>query len=83
MDTRLTTYSQYAISSNVTDIKTMEAQTLEGVSVIKVYFQPNVNIDLAISQIVSATNAIRSLLPPGTSRPSSCSITRRACRCCN
>lgn len=65
-DQRLTTYSQYAISSNVNDIKTMEAQSLEGVSVIKVYFQPNVNIDLAISQVVSATNAIRSLLPPGT-----------------
>ena len=69
VDQRLTTYSQYAISSNVTDIKTMEAQTLEGVSVIKVYFQPNVNIDLAISQIVAATNAIRSLLPPGTQPP--------------
>ena len=68
-DQRLTTYSQYAISSNVNDIKTMEAQSLEGVSIIKVYFQPTVNIDLAISQIVSATNAIRSLLPPGTQPP--------------
>src|SRR5215472_317477 len=68
-DQRLTTYSEYAISSNVSDIKTMEAQTLEGVSVIKVYFQPNVNIDLAISQIVAATNAIRALLPPGTQPP--------------
>jgi len=68
-DQRLTTYSQYAISSNVNGIKTMEAQSLEGVSVIKVYFQPNVNIDLAISQTVSATNAIRSLLPPGTQPP--------------
>ncbi len=47
----------------------MEGQSLEGVSVIKVYFQSNVNIDLAISQIVSATNAIRSLLPPGTQPP--------------
>jgi len=68
-DQRLTTYSQYAISSNVNDIKTMESQSLEGVSVIKVYFQPNVNIDLAISQIVAATNAIRSLLPAGTQPP--------------
>src|SRR5271165_6017652 len=68
-DQRLTTYSQYAISSNVNDIKTMEAQSLEGVSVIKVYFQPNVNIDLAISQVVAATNAIRALLPPGTQPP--------------
>ncbi len=69
MDQRITTYSQYAISSNVNDIRNMEAQTLEGVSVIKVFFQPNVNIDLAISQIVAATNAIRSLLPPGTQPP--------------
>jgi multidrug efflux pump subunit AcrB len=68
-DQRLTTYSEYAISTSVNDIKTMEGQSLEGVSVIKVYFQPNVNIDLAISQIVSATNAIRSLLPPGTQPP--------------
>ncbi len=69
MDQRITTYSQYSISSNVNDIKNMEAQTLSGISVIKVYFQPNVNIDLAISQIVSATNSIRSLMPPGTQPP--------------
>ena len=47
----------------------MEAETLEGISVIKIFFQPNVNIDLAIAQIVSATNAIRALLPPGIQAP--------------
>ncbi|WP_088348758.1 MULTISPECIES: efflux RND transporter permease subunit [Rhodomicrobium] len=69
MDARVTTYSQYAISANVNDIKNMEAQTFSGISVIKVYFQPNVNIDLAITQIVSASNAIRALLPPGIQPP--------------
>ena len=34
----------------------MEAQTLNGLSVQKIYFQPDVNLDLAIAQIVSATN---------------------------
>ncbi|HWK34521.1 MAG TPA: efflux RND transporter permease subunit [Hyphomicrobium sp.] len=69
MESRVSTYSQYAISSNVTGIKNMESQTLNGLSVQKIYFQPDVNLDLAISQIVSATNAIRALLPPGIQPP--------------
>jgi multidrug efflux pump subunit AcrB len=40
MEQRVTTYSQYAMSSNVTGIRNMEAQTLNGISVQKVYFQP-------------------------------------------
>jgi multidrug efflux pump subunit AcrB len=69
MEQRVTTYSQYSISSNVTGIKNMEAQTLNGISVQKIYFQPDVNLDLAISQIVAATNAIRSLMPAGIQPP--------------
>jgi multidrug efflux pump subunit AcrB len=69
MEQRVTTYSQYSMSSNVTGIKNMEAQTLNGISVQKVYFQPNVNLDLAISQIVAATNAIRALMPVGIQPP--------------
>jgi multidrug efflux pump subunit AcrB len=69
MEQRITTYSQYAMSSNVNGIKNIEAQSLNGLSVQKVYFQPDVNLDLAISQIVSATNAIRALMPPGIQPP--------------
>src|SRR5271163_1073422 len=69
MEQRVTTYSQYAISTSVTGIKNMEAQTLNGISVQKLYFQPDVNIELAISQIVAATNAIRALLPAGIQPP--------------
>ncbi len=65
MEQRVSTYSQYSISSNVNGIKDMESQTLNGISVQKIYFQPDVNLDLAIAQIVSATNAIRALMPPG------------------
>src|SRR6202162_3447364 len=69
MEQRVTTYSEYSISSNVNGIKDIEAQTLTGISVQKIYFQPDVNLDLAIAQIVSATNAIRALLPPGIEPP--------------
>jgi multidrug efflux pump subunit AcrB len=69
MEQRVSTYSQYSISSNVNGIKNIEAQTLNGLSVQKIYFQPDVNLDLAIAQIVSATNSIRALMPSGIQPP--------------
>src|SRR3982074_493927 len=69
MEQRVSTYSQYSISANVNGIKNIEAQTLAGLSVQKIYFQQDVNLDLAIAQIVSATNAIRALMPPGIQPP--------------
>jgi multidrug efflux pump subunit AcrB len=69
MEQRVTTYSQYAISSSVSGIRNMEAQTLNGISVQKIFFQPGVKVDLAISQIVAGTNSIRALLPTGIQPP--------------
>jgi multidrug efflux pump subunit AcrB len=40
MEQRVTTYGQYSISTNVTGIKNMEAQTLNGISVQKIYSSP-------------------------------------------
>jgi multidrug efflux pump subunit AcrB len=69
MEQRVSTYSQYAISANVNGIKNIEAQTMNGLSVQKIYFQQDVNLDLAIAQIVAGTNAIRALMPPGIQPP--------------
>src|SRR6476660_5043465 len=69
MEQRVTTYSEYTISANVNGIKDIEAQTLNGISVQKIFFQPDVNLDLAIAQIVSATNSVRVVLPAGIQPP--------------
>jgi multidrug efflux pump subunit AcrB len=69
MEQRVTTYSEYAMSTAVSGIKDIEAQTLDGISVQKIYFQPDVSIDLAIAQIINATNYIRLLMPPGIQSP--------------
>ena len=69
MEQRVTTYSEYIISSSVNDIRNIESQTLSGIAVEKIYFQPNVSVDLAISQIVSGSNSIRALLPAGIEPP--------------
>ena len=83
MEQRVTTYSQYSISTSVSGIKNMEAQTLNGISVQKIYFQPDVNLDLAIAQIVSATNTVRTVMPPASRRQSWCRTMPRAFRCCS
>src|SRR5882724_6971523 len=42
METRVTAYSEFALSNSVTGIRDIESQTLQGVAVEKIYFQPNV-----------------------------------------
>ena len=69
MEQRVTTYGEYYISASVSDVRNIESQTLSGLAVEKIYFQPNVNVDLAIAQLVSATNAVRALMPVGIQPP--------------
>lgn len=69
MEARVTTYSEYSISSGVSDVRNIESQTLSGIAVEKIFFQPNVNIDLAIAQVVSGSNSIRALMPAGIQAP--------------
>ena len=69
MEQRVTTYSEYSLSSSVNGIQDIEAQTLNGISIQKIFFQPDVNLDLAIAQIVAGTNSIRALMPTGIQPP--------------
>ncbi|WP_158744021.1 efflux RND transporter permease subunit [Acidisphaera sp. L21] len=69
MEQRVTTYSEFSLSNNVNGIKNIESQTLQGVTIEKIYFQSDVSIDLAITQIVSATNSIRAVMPTGIQPP--------------
>ncbi|MBS0203422.1 MAG: efflux RND transporter permease subunit [Planctomycetes bacterium] len=69
VERRITTYSEYAISSSVNDIKRMESQTLNGVATIKIYFHQGVDIGTALSQVTSVTQSIRALMPPGINPP--------------
>ena len=48
MEQRVTTYSEYSISSTSGSSRNIESQTFSGIAVEKVYFQPNVNLDLAM-----------------------------------
>jgi len=69
LERRITTFSEYAISSNVNDIRKIESQTVSGVAIIKVYFHQGVNIGNALSQVTAVSQAIRSIMPPGVQPP--------------
>lgn len=69
MAERVTTYSEFSLSNNVNNIDRMESQTIQGTTIEKVYFAKSVSIDLAITQVVSATNSIRALMPLGVQPP--------------
>jgi multidrug efflux pump subunit AcrB len=69
MSQRITTYSEFSLSNNVNNIRRMESTTLQGVAIERIYFEQSVSIDLAITQVVSAMNSIRALMPPGIQPP--------------
>src|ERR1044072_596492 len=65
VEQRITTYSQYAMSSNVTGTRNMDARSLIGLSVQTPSFQRDVNLGLAIARLIPGTNAIRAVRPVG------------------
>ena len=69
MASRVTTYSEFALSNNVNGISRMESTTMQGTTIERIYFRDNVTIDLAVAQVVAATNSIRAVMPPGIQPP--------------
>jgi multidrug efflux pump subunit AcrB len=69
MASRITTFSEYTISSAVSDVRSIESQTYPGVGVIKIYFQPNVNVEAALAQVTAVSQTILRRMPPGAVPP--------------
>jgi multidrug efflux pump subunit AcrB len=69
MAARITTFSEYTISSAVSDVRNIESQTYPGVGVIKIYFQPNVDVEAALAQVTAVSQTILRRMPPGAVPP--------------
>ena len=69
MADRITTLSERSLTTTVNDIEHIESQSLNGISVIKIFFQPNVDIGNAVAQVVAIGQAQVRQLPPGTTPP--------------
>ena len=69
MERHITTFSEFSTSFAVSNIKKIESQTLTGVAVIKIYFQPDVDIASATAQVTGVAQTILRRMPPGTTPP--------------
>jgi multidrug efflux pump subunit AcrB len=69
MASRIVTVSERGMTTTVNDIEHIESQSLNGMGVIKVFFHPNVKIEMAIAQITAISQAAVRTLPPGITPP--------------
>src|SRR5881394_529453 len=69
MEQRITGNVERGISTLVNDVEHTESQSLNGVAVIKIYFQPNANIQTALAQTGAISQTFLRFLPPGTTPP--------------
>ena len=66
---RIVVQFERSLTTTVNDIEHTESQTLNGISVIKVYFHPNVNISQAVAQVTAIAQTALRQYPQGTTPP--------------
>ncbi|NUT61674.1 efflux RND transporter permease subunit [Herbaspirillum sp. C9C3] len=69
MGQRIAAQNERGLTTVVSDIEHIESQSLAGVTVIKVFFQPKANIQTAIAQVVASVQTQVRQLPPGITPP--------------
>ncbi|HKS65088.1 MAG TPA: efflux RND transporter permease subunit [Xanthobacteraceae bacterium] len=66
---RIVTQSQRGLTTTVNDIEHIEATSYNGLGIIKVFFQPNVDIRIANAQITAVMQTQLRQMPPGQTPP--------------
>jgi len=69
MSSRIVTYYERQMTTAVNDIEHIESQSLPGVAVVKIFFQPDVNINAAVAQVTALSQTVLKRLPPGITPP--------------
>ncbi len=69
MASKVTSFSELAIMNNVDNIREVRSETLNGVAIVRIEFQPGTNVSNAFSQVTSVSQTILRRMPTGTSPP--------------
>src|ERR1700730_12010715 len=69
MERRVVLISERAYSTTVSGISRIESQSIAGVGVLKVYFEPGADLGSAIAQVVSVSLTASRIMPPGIQPP--------------
>src|SRR4029077_16502797 len=65
MEKRVVTGFERSLTSNVNDIEHIESQAYNGYAVVRIYFHPNVKIDMAVAQVTATMQTSLRQMPPG------------------
>ena len=66
---RIVLFSERAAQTTVNDVEHTESQSVNGIAVVKYFFQPDVDQDLSLSQITGVSQTELAYSPPGTTPP--------------
>ncbi len=66
---RIITPYERVLSTTVNDIDHIESQSMPGIGVVKIYFQPGADIRTATAQVTSVSQTVLRQLPPGVTPP--------------
>jgi multidrug efflux pump subunit AcrB len=69
MSTRIIYNSERGITTTVNDVEHIESQSLNGIGVIKIFFQPHVDIGSAVAEVTAISQVQLRSLPPGSTPP--------------
>src|SRR5215468_5487780 len=69
MADRITTNTERGLTTLVNDIEHIESQSLNGIAVVKIFFQPTANIQTALAQVTAISQTAIRQLPPGATPP--------------
>jgi len=65
MEKRVVTNFERELTSGVNDIEHIESQSYRDIAVVRVYFHPNVQIDMAVAQVTAGMQSALRSMPPG------------------
>lgn len=69
MEKRIVTNYERILTTTVNDIEHIESQSLTGVAVVKIFFQPGAGIDAATAQVTAVSQSVVKMMPPGATPP--------------
>jgi multidrug efflux pump subunit AcrB len=66
---RIVGFYERSLTTSVDDIEHIESQSLPNYGVVKIFFQPNVNINAALAQVTAMSQQVLKQMPPGITPP--------------
>src|SRR5882724_2608423 len=69
IETRIILINERVLTASVNDIEHIESQSIDGVGVIRIYFQPGAKVAEAEAQVTATCQTLLKIMPPGITPP--------------